>query len=236
MLLLRVVFIAQLVLMLPAFAYLLLTPVHLGTVAAFFYLVPAGLLAALFAVWQFAKYPARRQLAAATAATPLLCLAAPMGIYSLNDGPVAPAVLIMAVIALLLVAAVVILSKTDQWIGTGLFANRPFNLAIVAALAVLLLLIWFPIITWLASDRSYALPTNMADRDQLIRVGALYLIAIAIPGSCLSLFALLYAPVGLIRNPGGRLAHLGQLLLTLILLVSLIGIALAVFFGMINPG
>ncbi len=42
MIFLRVIFIAQLVLMLPAFAYLLLTPVQLGTVAVIFYLVPFG--------------------------------------------------------------------------------------------------------------------------------------------------------------------------------------------------
>ena len=236
MILLRAVFVVQLVLMLPAFAYLLLTPVHLGTLAVSLYLVPTGLAAVLFALWQFARHPARRRLAAATAATPFLCLAAPMGIYSLNDGPVAPAVLIMAVIALLVVAAVVMMSKTEQWRGTGLFANRQFNLAIVVALGVLLLLLWFPIIAWLASDRSYALPSNMLDRDQVLKAGALYLIAIAVPGTCLALFALLYAPIGLVRNPGGRLAHLGQLVLTLMLLISLIGVAVAAFVGMLNPG
>ena len=236
MVILRVVFLAQLVLMLPAFAYLLVTPVHLGTLAAFFYFVPIGVSVVLFALWQFARHPDRRRLAAATAATPILCLAAPMGIYSLNGGPVAPALLILAVIALLVIAAVVMLSKTGQWNGTGLFANRQFNLAIVVALGVLLLLIWFPIITWLASDRSYALPSNIVDRDHILKAGALYLMAITVPGTCLSLFTLLYAPVGLVRNPSGRLAHFGQLLLTLMLLVSLIGVAFAVFVGVINPG
>ena len=167
MILLRVIFIAQLVLMLPAFAYLLVTPVNLGTVALIFYLVPFGLLAALFALWQLIRHPVRRRLAAATAATPFLCLAAPIGIFWLNGGPVAPAILIIAVIALIVIAALVLLSNTGQWRGSGLFVNRRFNLVIIVALGVLLLLLWFPIIAWLASDRSYALPSNDESRPDV---------------------------------------------------------------------
>ena len=200
MILLRAIFIAQLVLLLPAFAYLLLTPANFGTLALLFYLVPVGLLVALISLWQFARHPPRRRLAAATFATPFLCLAAPIGITWFGGGPVAPAVLIIGVIALLLIAALVLLSKTGQWRGNGLFANKQFNLAIIVALGVLFTLLWFPIIAWLASDRSYTLPSNMVDRDRVLTAGALYLVAIAVPGFCLSLFTLLYAPVGLVRN------------------------------------
>lgn len=236
MVLLRVIFIAQLVLMLPAFAYLLLTPVHLGTLAVLFYLVPVGLVAALVAVWQFMRYPPGRRLAVATAATPFLCLAAPLGLTKLNGGPVASGVLILAVIALLVIAALVLLSKTGQWRGTGLFANRQFNRVIVITIGVLFLLLWFPIIAWLASDGSYSLPSNMVDRDQVLKAGVLYFIAIAVPGLSVSLFALLYAPVGLVRNPDGRVVHFGQLIAALLLLASLIGVAFAVFVSMFNPG
>lgn len=38
MIVLRTIFVAQLVLMLPVFAFLLVTPVHLGTVMIYFYL------------------------------------------------------------------------------------------------------------------------------------------------------------------------------------------------------
>ncbi len=236
MILLRVIFIFQLVLMLPAFAYLLLTPAHLGTLALLFYLVPIGLLASLVALWQFIRQPNRRRLAAAIFATPFLCLAAPLGITSLSGGPVAPAVLIVAVVALIIVAALVLLSNTGQWREAGLFANRRFNMAIVIALSVFFLLLWFPIIAWLSSDTAYSLPSNMVDRNQVVKAGALYLIALAVPGFCLSVFSLLYAPVGLVRNPGGRVAHFGQLVMALILLASLLAVALAVFVGMINPG
>jgi len=236
MVLLRVIFIAQLVLLLPAFAYLLLTPASFGALALLFYLVPVGLLAALFALWQFVRHPTRRRLAAATFATPFLCLAAPIGITWFGGGPVAPAVLIIGVIALVVIAALVLLSKTGQWRGTGLFSNRRFNVAIIVALGVLFTLLWFPIIAWLASDRSYSLPSSTIDRDRVLSAGALYLVAIAVPGFCLSLFSLLYAPVGLVRNPGGRFSHFVQLVLALILLASLIAVAAAAFVGMINPG
>lgn len=222
--------------MLPAFAYLLLTPVYLGTVAIILYLGPVGLLAALFALLQFIRHPARRRLAAATAATPFLCLVAPIGITRLNGGPVDPALLIIAVVTLIVVAALILLSNTGQWRGQGLFANKRFNLAIVVALGVLFLLLWFPIIAWLASDRSYVLPSNIVDRDQVLKAGALYFIAVAVPGLCLSLFALLYAPVGLVRNSGGRVGHFGQLVVALALLASLIALALVASIGMVNPG
>jgi hypothetical protein len=233
MILLRVLFIAQLVLMLPAFAFLLLTPVHLGTVAVVRYLAPFGLSAALFASWQLIKHADRRSLAAATAATPFLCLAAPFAINSLNGGPVGPAVPIIALIALIVAAALVLLSNTGRWRGCGLFANRRFNLAIFVALGVLFLLLWFPIIAWFASEQSYLLPSNLIDRDNVVQAGVIYCIAIAVPGLCLSLFALLYAPVGLLRNPGARVVHFGQFVMALLLLASLIFVAFGIYVGMV---
>jgi hypothetical protein len=236
MVLVRAVFIAQLVVMLPGAAHLLLAPVHLGTVAVFFYLAPIGLLAVLFAGWQFIRHPARRRWAVAIAATPFACLAAPMGIHTLNGGPVHPIALVVALVALTVIAALVVLSKTAQWSGDGLFANARFNLAVGATLGVLFLLLWLPIVAWLASDRSYSLPSNMADRDQVLRVGTYYLMSIGVPGLCLSLATLLYAPVGLVRNAGGRIVHFGQLVIALLLLLSLAAVAFAVFVSAFNPG
>ncbi len=236
MILLRVIFVAQLVLMLPAFAFLLVTPVHLGTVAIYFYLLPVGFVAALYALWQFIRHSARRRLAAATVATPVFCLGAPVGVYSLNGGPVAPAVLVAGVVALVLIAALVLLGTTDHWRGTGLFANKGLNLGCLIALCVLLLMLWFPIIAGLAASDSISLPADMGERNRIIRVAALYFIAVAIPALCLSLFTLLYAPVGLVRNRGGRVVHLGQLVMALVLLTSLTATTFAISVFLINPG
>ena len=236
MILLRVIFIAQLVLMLPVFAVLLVTPVYLGTVAIYMYLTPIGLAVALYALWQFIKHPARKRLAAATLATPVLCLGAPVVVYWLNGGPVAPAVLVLAVLALLAIAAVVLLATTDQWRGTGMFASRHFNYGALAALGTLLLMLWFPIIAALAASNSISLPTEMADRDRIFGIAALYLIAVAVPAVCLSIFTLLYAPVGLVRNRGGRAVHLGQLIAALLLLASLTAVAFTVSIFLVNPG
>ena len=236
MILLRVIFIAQLVLMLPAFASLLVTPANLGTVAIYFYLVPVGVAATLFALWRFIKHPAERRLAIATLATPLVCLGLPVVVYSLNGGPVAPAVLIVGVLVLLVIAALALLGKTDQFRGSGFFANRRFNVSYLVALGVLLLMLWFPIIIGLAANQSISLPTDIADRDRIITVAALYLVAVAIPAVCLSLFTLLYAPVGLFRSHDGRLLHLGQLLTALLLLATLAAVAFAVSILMVNPG
>jgi hypothetical protein len=236
MILLRVTFIAQLVLMLPVFAVLLVTPVHLGTVMIYLYLTPIGIVASLFALWQLIKHSARRRLASGIIATPFLCLGAPVVVYWLNDGPVAPTVLVLAVIALLAIAVLVLLGRTDQWRGSGLFANKPLNFSYLVALGVLLVMLWFPIIVGLAANESISLPTDIADRDRIYKAAALYFIAVALPALCLSLFALLYAPVGLARNRGGRIVHLGQLITALLLLTSLTGVAFAVSIFMVNPG
>jgi len=236
MILLRIIFIAQLILMLPVFAFLLVTPPHLGTVAIYFYLTPVAIIAVLFALWQFIKHPIRRRLAGATIATPVVCLGAPVFMYSLNGGPMPPALLVIAVLVLLVIAALVLLGKTDQWHGTGMFANRRFNVGCLVALGALLLMLWFPIIVGLAANQSISLPTNIADRDRIYMVAGLYLMAVAVPAVCLSLFTMLYAPVGLVRNRGGRVLHLGQLLTALLLLATLTAVAFAVSVLLVNPG
>ena len=236
MILSRAIFIAQLVLMLPAFALLLVTPASLNTVLIYFYLVPVGIAATLFALWRFARHPAERRLAAATLATPIVCLGLPMLVYSVNGGPVTPTLLVAAVLALLVFAALLLLGKTDQFRGTGLFASKRFNVGCLVALCALLLMLWFPIVVGLAASQSIVLPTDIADRDRIITVAALYLLAVAIPAVCLSLFMLLYAPVGLFRNRDGRLIHLGQLITALVLLATLAAVAFAVSILMVNPG
>jgi hypothetical protein len=234
--LLRFIFIAQLIVMLPVFALLLVTPANLGTVGIYLFLVPAGVVISLIALWRFIRHPAERRLAAATIATPVICLGVPVAVYSLHDGPVAPVVLVVAVLVLLVIAALALLGKTDQFRGTGLFANRRFNVSCLVALCVLLLMLWLPVITVLAGQHLDALPTAMAERDRIIAAAKLYLMAVAIPAACLSLFTLLYAPVGLVRNRGRRLIHLGQLLSALLLLATVAWIAMVVFILMVNPG
>jgi hypothetical protein len=236
MIVLRIVFIAQLVLMLPAFAFFVATPANLHTAILLLYLLPVGCVLALYALWQFKTHPDRRRLAMATAATPLLCLALPFGIVSLNGGPVAPALLISAITVLLAAALLVLLGRTDQWRNTRVFANRHFNLVYLMALGLLLALLWLPVLAWLGGRESIPMPTDLAGRDPIIRIASLYFIAIAVPSIGLSVFALFYAPVGLVRNPAGRVIHAGQLLAALLLLVSLAALAFAVFIGMLNPG
>lgn len=236
MILLRVVFIAQLLVMLPVFALLLVTPANLGTVGIYLYLVPVGVATTLFALWRIVRHPAERRLAAATIASPVICLGLPVAVYSVHGGPVAPAVLIVAVLVLMVIAALLLLGRTDQFRGTGWFANKRFNVSFLVALAVLLLMLWFPILVGLATQQSITLPTDMADRDRIITVATLYLKAVAIPATCLSLIALLYAPVGLVRNRGGRMIHLGQLVTALLVLSSLAAIVVAIFIFLVNPG
>lgn len=121
MLCLRIVFIAQLLLMLAAFAFLIAASTTIYTALLYLYLVPVGLIMALFALWRYIKHPARRPLALATGATPVLCLGLPFGILALNGGPVAPALLITATV-LLIVGAVFVL-RADRIVSQSSWAH-----------------------------------------------------------------------------------------------------------------
>ena len=236
MTLLRTIFIAQLVMMLPAFAFFVVTPVNLHTGILLFYLVPPGFVLTLYALWQWKTHPDRRRLALATAATPLICLAAPFGIVSLIGGPVPGAVLVAVVILLIAIAIFVLLGKTDQWRVGGLFANRHFNLVYVLAMVILFALLWIPALVWLSGRESISLPMDVVGYRGTFRIALHYYIAVAAPSLMLCLFALFYAPVGLVRNAGGRIVHLLQLVAALLLLASLAACAVVVLITMANPG
>ena len=72
----------------------------------------------------------------------------------------------------------------------------------------------------MATHQKLSLPADLAERDLVIRVGVIYFIAVAVPAFGLSAFALLYAPVGLLRDRAGRGVHLGQLVAALAMLTA----------------
>ncbi|MEQ9563659.1 MAG: hypothetical protein RLN69_14165 [Woeseiaceae bacterium] len=236
MTLLRTVFIVQLVLMLPAFAFLVVTPASFQTLGLLFYLVPPGFVIALYGLWQWKTHPERRRLALATAATPLICLALPFGIVALNGGPVPQSVLTLAVIVLIVFAVFVLLGKTDQWRDGGAFSNRHFNFVYLLVLLILFALLWLPALVWLPGRENIVLPAQRAGAAPLLDIAIWYYLAVATPSFLLSLFALIYAPVGLVRNANGRVMHLLQVLAALLLMMSL---AVCAYVGVVvlaNPG
>lgn len=83
---------------------------------------------------------------------------------------------------------------------------------------------------------SLSLPNNISKRDDVLRIGIFYFVSVAGPALLLSLFTLLYAPVGLVRNTGAKLVHFGQLMVALVTLPSLAvgGFVASVTF--LNPG
>lgn len=234
--LLRLVFIAQLLVMLTGFVSILLTPAEFQTVAVMFYLAIVGFIVLLYAAWQFIRHPDRRALAAATIVTPLVCLTSPFLIVRLTGGPIEPGTITAAVLAVVAVAAVMFLSKKAHWQAGGRFADSRLNKTILISLAVMLVLYWTPVVAWLYPQESIRLPTTISERDQVLRIAAVWFITIAGPACIASLLTLLYAPVGLIRNSGGRLLHAGQLILSLLTLASLAIGALFVAIAMVNPG
>ena len=236
MMTLRLVFFAQLLVMLSAFAILVATPVDFHTLALMYYLVIIAATVLMYASWQFIRHPARRGWAAATAATPVLCLTAPFMITHLNGGPIHPGVLAASVIALGVAAFCTLLARSGQWRDDGVFTNRRFNLAFVAVTGLLLVMYWLPIIGRLCNQDTLSLPNDIRERDSMLwRIG-IYFVSVAGPALLLSVFTMLYAPIGLVRNTGGRIVHVGQLLIALLSLASLSIGAMALGVAMINPG
>jgi hypothetical protein len=236
MIILRIVFFAQLTIMLPAFVSLIATQASFGSLALFFYLLLPGAVIMLYALWQFFRHPDRRRLALATAATPLLCLGGPILYHNLHDGPVPPQFLIPAIIAVVAIAIYTLLGRSGQWRGAGLFASRPLNMNYLLSLCLLLALLWVPLIAWLAWQDAISLPRSIAERDVYIRIVGYYFIAVAVPAACLAVFGLFYSPVGLVRNAEGRAVHFGQLALSLLLLATLAALAIALLIAAANPG
>ena len=236
MIVLRLVFLAQLLVMLSGWTILVATPVDFHTLALMFYLVIIAAVVLVYALWQAIRHPARRRWAVATAATPLLCLTTPFFLVWLNGGPIHPAVLVGLVIVSGVVACFILLARSEQWRDDGMFAKHHFNVGFLATLVALLVLYWIPIIGWLYAQDTVSLPRDIRERDQILRVVGIYYASVAGPALLLSLFTVLYAPIGLVRNPRGRIIHAGQLLIALLALASLTVGAFALGVAMINPG
>lgn len=236
MIMLRLVFFAQLLVMLSGFAILLVTPTDFQTLAVLFYSIIIGFAVLLYALWQFVRHPGRRAWAGACGATPVVCLATPFLIGWLNDGPLPPSALLFVLVAFIISSILWLLVKSEQWRVGGLFSNKRVNTGIAVALGALFALYWLPIVGWLADQDSISLPANIRDRDELVRIAALYFILVAGPALFLSLFTLLYAPVGLVRYRSGSALYIGQLTLALLSLASLAAGGFAVSIAVINPG
>lgn len=95
---------------------------------------------------------------------------------------------------------------------------------------------WSPIIGWIFNEESWSLPQDNGERERILRIVGIYFVSIAGPALLLSLFALRYGPIGLVRNPGGRIVYGGQLLVALLSLASSTAGAFAVSVAMFNPG
>lgn len=236
MTILRIAFFAQLAIMLPAFVSMIAAAASFGSLALFFYVLPPGAVFFLYALWQFFRHPDRRRLALATAATPLFCLGGPILFHNLHNGPLPPAILIPAIAIVIAVSIYTLLGRTQQWRGTGWSANRLLNRNYLLSLLLVLALLWLPAIAWLGWHDAIALPKNNAERDVYIRIIGYYFIGVAAPAACLSVFGMFYAPVGLFRSADGRLLHVGQLLLSLLVLLTLVVMVLVAWLGAANPG
>ncbi len=232
----RLVFFAQLLVMLSAFAIFVVTPIDFHTLALMFYLVSIAAAAMVFALWQFVRHRSRRDWALATVATPILCLTTPFLIARLNGGPLHPAVLIVVLVATVVGALLVLLARSEQWKGEGVFASKRLNVWFLTVLGALLTLTWIPFAYGLFNQGSVSLPRNIGERDWIIRLGGIYFASVAGPALVLSVFAMLFAPIGVVRNPGSRIVHIGQLLLALLTFVSLAIGAFAAWIAMVYPG
>lgn len=235
MTLLRSVFIIQIFLMAPVFVFFLATPAHLGTLLLVGALLPVGAVTVLIAAWHGIRYPERRRLALAMLVTSSVCIGTPFVLETTSTGPVPPAQLVLAAVALLVVASMVLLARSSSWAREGGFAKSPFNLWLLQAMGVAFALLWFPAIGWLASVPIRERLSKL-DIDTVVSATVVYYLPVSAIALCLSLFCLVYAPVGLFRNPVSRSVHVVQIVLALLLLASLAAGSVVVGIFMFNPG
>lgn len=235
-LLARAVLVFQLLLMLPALLSLSSRPLDFGALGTMALLVPIGGAASLFGAWLWWFHPVHRRVAAAIVVTPFVGLLLPVVLQRLIGGPVPPWTLIVFVLVSIVVAAAMLLGKAANWRAGGVFATRKFNRLLLTAMVALLVLLWAPALGWLALREVVRLPAALVAPDAWVRGGATYLGAVAVPALLLSCFALIYAPLGLVRSAGARSMHGGQLTCALLTLASLALAAFGIGVAAINPG
>jgi hypothetical protein len=233
MTLLRFVFFGQLLVMLPALGLFLGTPSSLGTLYLVVLLTPVALATGIYALWQAWHYPPRRTLALGTLATAVVVMATPFVRDALGLGTLPGPVLAAGALAAAAAGFVALLAGRRRWDNDRLFRASGFNYSLLIALACALLLIWLPPVAWLASRGTAAEPVDV---DALRTAALMYLPIMATPGLIVMVFSLLYAPVGLMRNPSARLLHLSQLALALLLMASLGIAAFGLALALANPG
>ena len=117
-----------------------------------------------------------------------------------------------------------------------MFASKRFNKRYLLTLVALFSLFWLPVVMWVATGG--AVLSGAEDSGRSIPVaGFLYYALVTLPAFFLSLFALIYAPIGIVRNAGLRLLHVGQFLVAVVLLAPLIvGIFFVAIFWGGGPG
>ncbi|MCL4792334.1 MAG: hypothetical protein KJ040_09825 [Gammaproteobacteria bacterium] len=236
MTLLRMVFFGQLLVMLPVLGLFLATPAGLGTLYLLVMLVPAALATGIYALWQAWRYPPHRLLALATLTTPVVVLATPFVREALALEPVPGPVLAVCATVLAAGGLLALLAGRRRWDTGRIFRAPRFNYWLLATIACALLLIWLPAVGWLAVRGFTGDAGEPIDGNTLRTAALTYFAVVSVPALAVMVFGLLYAPVGLLRNPSARILHAGQLASALLLMVSLGLVALGLGLALINPG
>ena len=227
------VFLGQLVLMLPALGLFLATPANLGTLYLLALLVPVGLACSAYALIEARRYPARRGLAAATVGISVAVPGTPFLMGALGLDLVPAPVLALAAVVATSGLTLNFIAKRRRWSAESLFRRGGFNTSLLLLLAATLLSLWLPPAGWLATD---GFGQGASDGSGVRAAALTYYPVIGGPAALIAFFSLVYAPVGLLRNPSARAAHAGQLICALALLGSLGLMVLGLFLALANPG
>jgi hypothetical protein len=236
MILLRTIAGIQLAFILAAAAYFLLVPTDIYTALLVFFGLPACALIAIYAGYQSYRHADRRGLGLATIATPVIGFTLPFVITGAYGGPLPPLPVVLIAMMAAALGAAALLAKRGGWMAQGRFVKPGLNQGLAIAMLALLALLWLPMIGIVATAGNITLPLAGSVSDTNLRLGAAYFGTVSALGLATGLFGVVFAPVGLLRNPGGRLLHAVQLVLTLLLFATVGIVVVTAWLFMLNPG
>ncbi len=236
MTLLRFVFGLQLCLVMAVAIRFLITRPDFSTLGLFIYGSLFCFAIALYAGYQAIRHPPRRRLAAMTIATPLIGFTLPFLIQRLVGGPVAPGTAAIAALIAGGVGLIVVINRSGfREAGKG-FRRPGVNGLLTAVMIGILALLWLPIGYLVSSAGEVSLPLAAHYSDAGLAAASKFFLITSVLAAITGVGALLYAPVGLIRNTGARIVHVAQLVLALALLATVGLIAFVAALAVSNPG
>lgn len=227
----HLVLFAQLGLMLPAWVAFVTQPAGLGTLYLVAYAVALGFAVAVYTGWKSLRSSAARPAFCCSVLATCFTVGTPFVMDGFGLPRVPMQTIAVAACVLALLVAGTLLANRQRWQPGTILGGRSFNKGMLSALAVVIAFIWVPIVVWLAAGLG-AGPAGSSLRSLFL----IYYTVVGALAAMLVSVTFLTAIAGLFRHAGSRLIHAGQLVASVVLLLSLSLVAGGIGLALANPG